>query len=197
MKITVRYRDQIAGAEPELTRLGFASFVESDNAALSYEKTMERFDILDTLQMTESQGEFFDSLKQQVASGRKLSEKQVIALDRMLVQYSAKIENFEELREKLELKVTDSGLPQDNESPILMEMLGQVESWNEPVKRGKMTFDDKAFYTSLNDQFKAKNSLTPKQRYALKRMIFRYKGQIKGFDEYVDKLGLNKKGKKD
>ena len=196
VKITVRYREQIAGAEPELTRLGFASFVESDNAALSYEKTMERFEILDALQMTESQGEFFDSLKQQVTSGRKLSEKQVIALDRMLVQYSAKIDNFEELREKLELKVTDSGLPQDNESPLLMEMLGQVETWNEPVKRGKMTFDDKAFYTSLNDQFKAKNSLTPKQRYALKRMIFRYKGQVSDFDEYLDKLGLNKKNKK-
>ena len=197
VKITVRYRDQIAGAEQELTRLGFASFVESDNAALSYEKTMERFEILDSLQMTESQLEFYDSLKQQVASGRKLSEKQVIALDRMLVQYSAKIENFEELRKKLDLKVTESGLPQDNESPVLMEMLGQVETWNEPVKRGKMTFDDEAFFNSLNEQFKAKNSLTPKQRYALKRMIFRYKSQIKNFDDYVDQLGLNKKSKKE
>jgi DNA topoisomerase-1 len=125
VKITVRYRDQVAGAEPELTRLGFASFVESDNAALSYEKTMQRFDILDKVTLTESQGEFFASLKQQVVSGRKLSEKQVIAIDRMLVQYSAKIDDFENLREKLELKVTESGLPQDNESPILMEMLGR------------------------------------------------------------------------
>jgi hypothetical protein len=56
-----------------------------------------------------------------------------------------------------------------------------------------MTFDDAAFYGSLHEQFLAKNSLTPRQRYALKRMIFRYKGQIKDFDEYVDKLGLNKK----
>ncbi len=196
VKITVRYRDQVAGAEPELTRLGFAAFVESDNAALSYEKTMQRFEILDKFPMSESQADFFNSLKQQVTSGRKLSEKQVIALDRMLVQYSANIENFDEVREKLELKVTDSGLPQDDESPILMEMLGQVETWNEPVKRGKMTFNDEAFYTSLNDQFKAKNSLTPKQRYALKRMIFRYKAQINDFDGFIDKLGLNKKSKR-
>jgi len=195
VKISVRYREQVGGAEAELTRLGFASFVESDNAALSYEKTIQRFDILDKVEMTESQGKFFASLKRQVLSGRKLSEKQVIAIDRMLMQYSQKIENFESLREELELKVTDSGLPQDHESPILMEMLNQVETWSEPVKRGKMTFDDKAFYTSLNDQFKSKNSLTPRQRYALKRMIFRYKGQIKDFDDYVDKLGLNKKKK--
>jgi len=195
VKISVRYKEQIPGAEPELTRLGYASFVESDNAALSYEKTMQRFDILDNVNLTESQKEFFDSLKQQVTSGRKLSEKQVIAVDRMLVQYSAKIENFEALREELELKVTETGLPQDNESPLLMEMLGQVKTWNEPVSRGKMTFDDKAFYTSLNEQFLAKNSLTPRQRYALKRMIFRYKGQIADFDTYVDKLGLNKKSK--
>ncbi|MFO7937690.1 MAG: type I DNA topoisomerase [Kiritimatiellia bacterium] len=197
VKITVRYRDQIPGAEQELTRLGFASYVESDNAALSYEKTMERFEILDSLGLSESQMKFYDSIKQQVSSGRKLSEKQVIALDRMLMQYSAKIENFEYLRKKLELKVTDSGLPQDDESPVLMEMLGQVETWNEPVKRGKKTFDDKAFYNSLNQQFQSKNSLTPKQRYALKRMIFRYKSQISNFDDYVDKLGLNKKSKKE
>ena len=195
VKIMVRYKDQVAGTEQELTRLGFAAFVEDDNAALSYEKTMRRFEILDSLQLTESQGEFFESLRQQVASGRKLSEKQVIALDRMLVQYSAKIDDFETMRDDLELKVTESGLPQDNESPVLMEMLGQIETWSEPVQRGKMTFDDKAFFTSLNEQFKAKNSLTPKQRYALKRMIFRYKSQIKNFDAYIDKLGLNKKKK--
>jgi len=195
VKIAVRYREQIPGTEPELTRLGFAEFVESDNAALSHEKTLQRFDIIDKLELTESQGEFFASLKQQVASGRKLSEKQVIAIDRMLMQYSAKIENFEELRETLDLKVTESGLPQDNESPVLMEMLGQVKTWSEPVSRGKMTFDDKSFYDSLNEQFSAKNSLTPRQRYALKRMIFRYKSQIADFDKYIEKLGLNKKSK--
>ncbi|MDD2597596.1 MAG: type I DNA topoisomerase [Kiritimatiellae bacterium] len=195
VKIAVRYKDQIPGAEPELTRMGFAEFVESDNAALSYEKTMQRFDMIDKLMLSESQGKFFESLKQQVASGRKLSKKQVIAVDRMLVQYSAKIKGFEELRESLELTVTDSGLPQDNESPVLMEMLGQVQTWSEPVTRGKMTFDDKAFYSSLNEQFLAKDSLTPRQRYALKRMIFRYKAQITDFDGYVEKLGLNKKSK--
>ncbi len=196
VKITVRSKEQIAGAEQELTRLGFASFVEDDNAALSYDKTMQRFAILDAQELTESQREFFDSLKQQVASGRKLSDKQVVVLDRMLVQHAAQIDGFDELRETLELKVTDSGLPQDSESPILMEMFAKVENWSEPVTRGKMTYDDKAFYQSLAEQFRAKNALTPKQRYALKRMIFRYKSQIPGFDEAIERMGLKRRGKK-
>jgi DNA topoisomerase I len=196
VKIAVRYKDQIPGAEQELTRIGFASFVEDDKVAISYEKTMQRFKVMDALELSESQADFFNSLKQQVASGRKLSEKQVMALDRMLVQYAGVIDNFEELRDELELKVTDSGLPQDDESPWLVEMLEQVQTWNEPVKRGKQTFDDKSFFESLASQFKAKKSLTPKQRYALKRMIFRYKNQIEKFDDYVEKLGLNKKSRK-
>jgi hypothetical protein len=58
-----------------------------------------------------------------------------------------------------------------------------------------MTFDDKAFFASLADQFGRKRSLSPRQRYALKRMAFRYKAQIPEFDRYADQLGLNKKGK--
>jgi len=70
-----------------------------------------------------------------------------------------------------------------------------VTQWQEPVTRGKMTFDDKVFFTSLSEQFNRKRSLSPRQRYAMKRMTFRYKSQIPTFDRYAEQLGLNKKGK--
>jgi len=76
-------------------------------------------------------------------------------------------------------------------------MLKQVMVWQEPVKRGKMTFDDHAFFVSLDEQYSRKKSLSPRQRYAMKRMVFRYKSQIADFDQHVEKLGLNKKGKSD
>jgi hypothetical protein len=68
-----------------------------------------------------------------------------------------------------------------------------VATWQEPVQRGKMTFDDQAFFASLSDQFNRKRSLSPRQRYAMKRMVFRYKSQITNFDDYAARLGLNNK----
>ena len=58
-----------------------------------------------------------------------------------------------------------------------------------------MTFDDKAFFASLAEQFDRKKSLSPRQRFALKRMAFRYKAQIPEFERYASELGLNKKDK--
>ena len=105
------------------------------------------------------------------------------------------MENFEEIKQSLQLTTTEADTAPDTESPVLMGMLGQVTTWQEPVTRGKMTFDDKAFFASLSEQFNRKRSLSPRQRYAMKRMIFRYKSQIPEFDRYADQLGLNKKGK--
>ena len=196
-KIAVRYRAQIQDSEQTLAELGFDEEVARDLAAPSSEDSMRRFEVLKKLQFSESQSTFIDSLKQQAESGRKLSERQLAALDRIITQNAAQIENYETVKQDLKLTAEDSELPPDNESPLLLGMLGQVTAWQEPVARGKMTFDDHAFYTSLQEQFSRKKSLSPRQRYAMKRMIFRYKAQIADFDRYVEQLGLNKKGKGD
>jgi DNA topoisomerase-1 len=194
-KIAIRYRDQIPEAEAALGALGFDQVVASDNAAPSNEEAMRRFDILKEVRLSESQEAFVGSLRQQAESGRKLSEKQLAAIDRIITQNAIQIKNFEEIKQSLQLSVSDAEQQPDNESPVLMEMLGQVTQWQEPVTRGKMTFDDKVFFDSLADQYDRKRSLSPRQRYALKRMVFRYKAQIPAFDRYADELGLNKKGK--
>ncbi len=194
-KIAIRYRGQIPDAEAALVGLGFQEVIASDNAAPSNEDSMRRFDVLKNVQLSESQETFVASLRQQSESGRKLSEKQLAAIDRIITQNAAQLENFEEIKQSLQLTTTEADSAPDTESPLLMEMLGQVSQWQEPVARGKMTFDDKVFFTSLSDQYNRKKSLSPRQRYAMKRMVFRYKSQIPEFDRYADQLGLNKKGK--
>jgi len=196
-KIAVRYRTQIDGAEQTLDALGFHEEVARDLASPSSEEAMRRFEVLKKIQLSENQNTFVESLKQQAESGRKLSERQLAAIDRIIAQNAAQFENFEQVKQELKLTTDESELPPDNESPLLMAMLGQVTKWQEPVARGKMTFDDHAFFASLSEQFNRKKSLSPRQRYAMKRMAFRYKSQIPDFDRYADQLGLNKKGKAD
>ena len=194
-KIAIRYREQIPDADQALEALGFDQLVANDKAAPSNEEAMRRFEILKDVRLSENQEAFVASLRQQAESGRKLSEKQIAAIDRIITQNAVQITNFDEVKQSLQLSVAEADQQPDNESPLLMEMLKQVTQWQEPVTRGKMTFDDKAFFSSLAEQFDRKRSLSPRQRYALKRMAFRYKAQIPDFDRYANELGLNKKGK--
>jgi DNA topoisomerase-1 len=193
VKIAVRYRAQIPDAEQALAGLGFHEEVAKDQAAPSNEDALRRFAVLKGLEFSESQGGFIESLREQVESGRKLSERQLAALDRIIVQNAAQIGNFEQVKQELNLGASADELQPDNESPHLLAMLGQVTAWQEPVQRGKAVFDDRAFFASLEEQFSRKKSLSPRQRYAMKRMVFRYKSQIADFDAQAEKLGLNKK----
>ena len=133
------------------------------------------------------------SLRQQADSGRKLSERQLAALDRIIVQNAPQIENFDEVKNALGLSADAPEMAPDHESPELLALLQNVGQWQEPVKRGKRVFDDQAFFKSLKDQFDGKRALSPRQRYALRRLVFRYKAQIPDFDKHAERLGLSKK----
>ena len=194
VKITLRYRSQIPDLDATLATLGYEKLVVSDNAMATTESSMTRFQLLEKIELSESQTGFVESLRSQVVHGRKLSEKQVAAVERIIVQNASQFENFDAVREQLGLSAEQAKPEQDAESPVLLEMLGQVVTWQEPVTRGKKVFNDKDFYDSLAGQFARQQSLTFRQRGAMKRMVFRYKGQIPKFDHYAAQLGLNKKG---
>jgi DNA topoisomerase-1 len=196
VKIGLRYRSQIPDMESKVAALGYETLVASDNAMATTESSMTRFQVLDQVKLSESQADFVNSLRSQVVNGRKLSDKQVAALERIIVQNASQFENFDAVREQLGLSAEQSKTEQDTESPVLLEMLGQVTTWQEPVTRGKMVFNDKDFYDSLSGQFARQQSLTFRQRAAMKRMVFRYKAQIPQFDTYAAQLGLNKKAEK-
>ncbi len=193
VKIGLRYRSQISDLEARLTALGYEELIVSDNAMATPESSMMRFQLLEKVELSESQRGFVDSLRSQVVHGRKLSEKQVAAIERIIVQNASQFENFDAVREQLGFSAEQSKPEPDTESPLLLEMLGQVATWQEPVTRGKKVFNDKDFYDSLAGQYARQQSLTFRQRGAMKRMVFRYKAQIPQFDKYAEQLGLNKK----
>ena len=191
-RIAVRYREQIPDGETRLGAAGFAGLLEEERNAPPPEIASRKFELLQAVEMDERGRKFIDSLAQQVASGRRLTAPQSAALDRALVRHAAVIPNFEQEKRQLGIVVEAASMEPDHESGPLLEVMGKVATWREAVKRGKKTFDDKEFFESLSRQFKQRGGLSPRQRAALGKMLFRYKEQIPDFEETVQRLGLRK-----
>jgi len=138
---------------------------------------------------TYDDGKFIGSLKQQVQGGKRLSDRQVGALDTLLVKYSKQIPDFDQVKEDLGLKVKDNS-EAAGEISKLIELCKTVETWNPPVKRGKREFNDADFYESLSTQFDGKGTLSERQVAALKKMIGRYAAQIPTYEAIREDLGL-------
>ena len=131
--------------------------------------------------------EFATSLREQVEGNRRLSENQIRYLDRLVLKYAAQIPDFETLAPVLGI---NTEAEEDNESGPLLELLKEVQTFNEPTTRGNKTWDDAEFAESLTQQFANKKSLSPRQRGALKSMIGRYSEQIPSYGEKWESLGL-------
>ena len=131
---------------------------------------------------------FADSLRQQVQSGKRLSENQLHYLNRLVTKYGDQIENFDEVAKDFGLDAFSAG--PDTESGPLLDLLGAVQDWKPAVLRGKREWDDRKFFESLRAQFEQKKSLSDKQRASLKKMCGRYADQIDGYDKLIEELGL-------
>ena len=142
-----------------------------------------------TARRTYDDAKFYASLQQQVSNGRRLSDRQIEALDGFLLKYSDQIEGFANVAETFNLT---RSLPP--ESGVIKEMLGLLENnvkeWNPPVKRGSMEFSDEKFFESLAGQFGSKGTLTDKQVNVLKKIIARYAKQIPDYDTLREKYEL-------
>lgn len=192
VRMALRYRSQLPDVIDALGQIGFAALVAADAAAPSPALTLRRFELLRTVELGEGQRRFVDSLNQQADSGRRLTEKQMGALDRILARNAAHIPGFAQVREELGLSAQDTASETDHESAGLLALFSQITTWREATVRGKRTFDDKIFFDSLAGQFGENKWLSPRQRAALKKMLFRYKEQIPDFDAIVERLGLRK-----
>jgi DNA topoisomerase-1 len=138
---------------------------------------------------TYDDGKFVTSLKQQVQSGKRLSDRQVGALDTLLVKYAKQIPDFEKVKDELGLTVKDEG-ESAGEITKLMDLCKTIETWNPPVKRGNREFNDQDFFNSLTTQFEGKGTLSPRQVAAFKKMMGRYKEQIPTYEQVREELGL-------
>lgn len=132
---------------------------------------------------------FCESLRQQVQNGRRLSDRQLAALDAVLTKYADQIQDFDTIKESLNLaakpEAADSG-----QTGAVLDLLKNVQTWNPPVLRGKREFNDQSFYDSLAGQFASKGALSDKQVGALKKIVARYADQIPNYDTIRAELGL-------
>ena len=132
---------------------------------------------------------FVMSLGDQIAMGKRLSDRQLAYLDTLLTKYSEQIPDFDSVRAAFKLDDKKDVVADPSTAPIL-EMMANVVEWAEPTLRGKREFNDKTFYESLASQFKSKGTLSDRQLGALKKMAARYAGQIPNYAELQDQYGL-------
>ena len=195
--IAIRYREQIPDGEQRLSAMGYSEELKKDAAAPDQESVSKRLTLLSSLELGDNQKKFIDSLRKQAERGRKLSEKQLAIIDRIILENRHAIADFETVCEDLGLPNAqeEAAAPADTESPILLKLLGEIKEWAAPVTRGKRTFSDQEFVASVSRQYQVKHALSPKQRFAMKRLCGKYKAQIADFGRYAEQLGMTRKPK--
>lgn len=134
-------------------------------------------------------GKFIISLADQIKLGKRLSDRQIAYLDKLLIKYSDQIDNFEIIKEKLNLGVKSDTEVDPTIAP-LFSIMDKIKVWADPVKRGKKEFNDHSFYESLQGQFKNNGTLSDRQVAALKKMASRYIDQIPDYLERKEELDL-------
>lgn len=142
---------------------------------------------------------FFESLRDQALGGRTLSEKQLAALGKLAAKYAGDLAGKEEAfagffpfdgkpsggDERTDVpdadgtpagaeKGTAASVPGNGEAGRMLEFLGRVAKWAEPVKKGRYRFDDREFYQSLQRQYSGGKVLSAKQLAALKKLFAKY-----------------------
>jgi len=191
-KMAARYREEAPQVREALRRCGAEQLLDEPLPLPPRESSFRKLEILRTMELDDSARKFVDSLAEQVGNGRRLSPAQLGALDRIVMRNSSQITGFED--KKADLGLAGHAAPaEDFESAPLLELMTHVQTWSEPVKRGKREFNDKTFYESLAAQFGQRRALSDRQRAALKRMVRRYRGQIPGYAEAEERLDLKPK----
>jgi DNA topoisomerase-1 len=189
-KMCCRYIQQVPAALAQELELVEPEAVRSD--------TPRKIEILSKVTFEEARKagnrtyddkKFVTSLGDQIAMGKRLSDRQLAYLDTLLGKYSEQIPDFETVRAEFKLDEKKEVEADPSIAPIL-DMMANVTEWAEPTLRGKREFNDKTFYDSLASQFKSRGTLSERQLAALKKMAARYAGQIPNYAELQDQYGL-------
>lgn len=191
--MAVSYRDQIADADARFESLGWGDLLAKVREAPPDDLVRECFDALSAANAIEG-NRFIESIKKQFEQGRTLSEKQFAILARTVME-SCGEEAQSRFGDRLSpfLPKRDPAIAAQDDATIrvLMDMVSEIKTWREPVKRGKRVFDDKDFAESLKGQYARRKMLTARQLAALKKLVVPYKDQISDFDARAKSIGLS------
>ena len=211
VRIAAKYKDKLKGIEATAKTLDFKE--DLDKEVKAFEERLAAAENPDTESLeliahlegvnfdeprkvgrrTYDDSQFVESLKEQASSGKILSENQKKALLKMLAKYQTQIDGYDKIAGELGLPTIEENAEQNKEIANLLSVFDEITEWNEPVKKGRFTYDDKAFAESLKTQFAEKGMLSDRQLAAAKKTLGRYKDQISDFDKKAEELGLTPK----
>ncbi len=187
-KTAWRYRDQVPALVEDAAGFGLDELSEEDRKAGDppRDETKAKLELLRSVEFdpprtvrdrTYDDAAFVSSLREQVESGKRLSERQVQTLDTLVQRYGPRIEGFAEMRERLGLAsgTEGEGSAQGAAIEALLRELEAVTEWKPPVTKGKRVWNDREFFESLREQYRVRRSLSPRQVAALGRMAARYR----------------------
>ena len=191
VKLAIAYREQIPDAELRLVDLGYGPELDRVKNSPSDDLVKWCFQTIDRIGGL-TKNPFLNSLREQVDRGRLLSQKQFQILARSICENAGALEDAEDVRRRLAPYVPGGFevAPVDPAVPELLKLLETVTEWKEPVRRGRRTYNDQEFVSSLRDQYARRSSLSPRQVTALRRVCVNYKAQIPTFEEVAGRLGL-------
>jgi hypothetical protein len=171
VRIASRYAGQAPQIRAVIVESGYAERLEETERNAPRESTIRKLDLLQDAGLDERAEKFIASLRARVTGGRELSEAQIHALNSVVLRHADSIPGFQQVRGELDL---DTPPPQDNESGAMLAALDGVKSWRPSVRRGNTVFDDQAFFESLRSHFRQRGFLSPRQKFALRRLVRRY-----------------------
>lgn len=198
LKLAGRYKEQITDFDGQAARLGVVEELAAQARAAEPpdEAMRQKIQLLanvpfdpprEVRKRVYDDRLFYGSLRDQVESGRRLTDNQLHHLERMIQKYAGHIPNFEQHAASLGLNTAG---PADPSIGPLLELARKITEWKPAVQRGKRVWDDKEFFDSLARQFEGKKTLSPRQVMALKKMLRRYASQIPDYDARATELGL-------
>jgi hypothetical protein len=191
VRMALVYSDQIPGVERKLKELGLAGNAVARGEKADPELVKYCFELMDRIGGM-GKNPFLKSLREQVDHGRGLSPKQFSILARTVGENAGSLPDCDEVRAKLTEYVPGgfTTLPSDPSVVELLNLMQTVKEWRKPVRKGRRTYDDKAFVDSLADQYARRHSLSPRQTLALRRVAVSYRAQIPDFEARAQELGL-------
>lgn len=184
-RMVLKYRTQFENPAEILSLMGLEASAESENTPNDAINPQEIIDALAKVtnwadpvkkgRFAFDEKKFYQSVAQQFADGKQLSEKQLNALKKLHDKYT-----------KGEVQSAPAPAPAAAESANeevnaeiaeLLEKMAQITAWEPPAQKGRFAFDDKKFFQSIEKQFKSKKQLSVKQIDALKKLAIKYEIQ--------------------
>lgn len=143
---------------------------------------------------TYSDKAFTESIEKQLGEGKGISERQVIAVKKLICRYREQLPGLEASAAELALTEELEAANRPPEPPrqdVLkkLELLKTVQ-FKEARTVGKKVYDDSVFSNSLRTQFESGRSLSPNQIHYLDRLVMKYSDQIPNFESLKQELCL-------